>query len=48
MHGGAEGSGAQLGNRNALKHGRCTAEAIATRREIRALLHRSRELMESI
>jgi hypothetical protein len=48
MHGGAFGSGAPKGNRNALRHGRYTAEAIATRREMRNLLRRSRELMESI
>jgi hypothetical protein len=48
MHGGAPGSGAPIGNRNALRHGRCTAQAIATRREMRDLLRRSRELMESI
>jgi hypothetical protein len=29
MHGGAPGSGAPKGNKNALKHGRFTAEAIA-------------------
>jgi hypothetical protein len=48
MHGGAPGSGAPKGNRNALRHGRYTAQAIATRREMRALLRNSRELMESI
>jgi len=48
MHGGAPGSGAPNGNRNALRHGRYTAQAIAMRREMRALLRRSRELMESI
>jgi glucans biosynthesis protein len=48
MHGGASGSGAPNGNRNALRHGRYTAQAIAMRREMRALLRRSRELMESI
>ena len=48
MHGGAPGTGAPNGNRNALRHGRYTALAIAMRREMRALLRRSRELMESI
>ena len=48
MHGGAAGTGAPAGNRNALRHGRYTALAIAMRREMRALLRRSRELMESI
>jgi hypothetical protein len=38
LHGGADRSGGQLGNRNALKHGRYTAEAIACRRMVAALL----------
>jgi hypothetical protein len=32
MHGGAPGSGAPEGNRNALRHGGRTAEAVALRR----------------
>ena len=43
MHGGAEGIGGQPGNRNALKHGRYTAEAIAQRREVAALLRACRD-----
>jgi glucans biosynthesis protein len=39
MHGGAPGSGAPKGNKNALKHGYYTAEAIALRRQLRAFLH---------
>ncbi|WP_418219404.1 HGGxSTG domain-containing protein [Candidatus Viadribacter manganicus] len=46
MHGGAPGSGAQPGNRNALKHGHYTADAIAARRMIRQLINASRELFE--
>jgi len=46
MHGGARGSGAPIGNRNALSHGRYTSQAIGTRREIRALLRTSRKLIE--
>jgi hypothetical protein len=43
MHSGAPGSGAPIGkNRNALKHGYYTAEAIAQRRELAALLRRTR------
>jgi hypothetical protein len=38
MHGGADGIGGQPGNHNALKHGLYTAEAIARRREVAALL----------
>jgi uncharacterized protein YjcR len=37
MHGGTS-PGAPKGNRNAFKHGRYSAEAIANRREIAALL----------
>jgi hypothetical protein len=48
MHGGAPGSGAPIGNRNALKHGRYTAKAIAMRREIRTLLSDSREIVERL
>ena len=47
MHGGAKGSGGQVGNRNALKHGHYTAEAVAERREVRALIRRARELMDA-
>lgn len=38
MHGGAPGSGAQKGNKNALKHGFYTAEAIAERKDVNELL----------
>src|SRR5688500_12242231 len=38
MHGGAPGSGAPLGNRNAFKHGRYTKTAILQRREVRNLI----------
>lgn len=36
MHGGADGSGAPKGNRNALRHGRYTAEAFAKRKQTAA------------
>jgi uncharacterized protein YjcR len=45
MHGGAEGSGAPIGNQNALKHGRFTREAIAERREFREMM---REMQETL
>ena len=48
MHGGAPGSGAPLGNRNALRHGLYTAEAVAGRRAIRALLRASQDIIEVI
>jgi hypothetical protein len=48
MHGGAPGSGAPLGNQNALKHGRYTAEAIARRRKMRGLVRESQRLVQEI
>jgi hypothetical protein len=43
LHGGLS-PGAPKGNRNALKHGRYTAEAIANRREVAALIRAMRAL----
>ena len=43
LHGGMS-SGAPKGNKNALKHGRYTAEAIARRREIAMLLRAAKAL----
>ena len=37
MHGGAAGSGAPIGNKNALRHGHYSAEAIAERRALAAV-----------
>ena len=48
MHGGAEGSGGQPGNLNALKHGRYSAESITLRRYIRDLLCSAHKLVEKI
>jgi hypothetical protein len=42
MHGGAKGSGAPRGNRNAWRHGYWSAEAIEERRMIRELICRAR------
>ena len=47
MHGG-KAPGAAKGNRNALKHGRYTAEAIAERRELMALLRDMKGLVEQV
>jgi uncharacterized protein YjcR len=44
MHG--AGGGAPKGNKNALRHGLYTAEAVAMRQAISALLRDSRELIE--
>jgi glucans biosynthesis protein len=46
MHGGAPGSGAPRGNRNALKHGNYTREAIAERQELKDLVRESRKLLQ--
>jgi hypothetical protein len=43
MHGGLS-TGAPKGNRNAFKHGRYTAKAIADRREVAALIRTMRAL----
>jgi uncharacterized protein YjcR len=45
MHGGAPGSGAPRGNKNALRHGRFTGEAVAERKKIRELIRETRKLM---
>jgi hypothetical protein len=46
MHGGAEGSGAPMGNRNALKNGMYTRKAIEARRQLRAFLKAVNETLE--
>jgi uncharacterized protein YjcR len=48
MHGGAPGSGAPRGNKNALKHGRFTREAIADRERVRELVRQARRLILQI
>jgi hypothetical protein len=48
MHGGAPGSGAPRGNKNALKHGLHTRKAIEERRQLRALMWQSRMLIQKI
>ena len=48
MHGGAEGSGAPLGNKNALKHGLYTKEAFAERKYLRQLMRDAKRLIEEI
>ncbi len=48
MHGGAVGSGAPVGNKNALRHGRYTAEAIARRRHLADLIRQSRAAIAEI
>jgi hypothetical protein len=48
MHGGADGIGGQPDNRNAWKHGHYTAEAVAQRREVAALIRACREQFGSM
>jgi uncharacterized protein YjcR len=48
MHGGAPGSGAPRGNKNAVKHGLYTREAIAQRRQLAELVRQSRKLLLKI
>jgi hypothetical protein len=48
MHGGAAGSGAPRGNRNAVKHGFYTRAAITARRQLRDLVRQSRKLVDEI
>jgi glucans biosynthesis protein len=48
MHGGAPGSGAPQGNKNALRHGLHTREAIEERQQLRTLIQQSRALIKNI
>jgi len=45
---GLQTAGAPKGNRNALKHGARSAEALALKREIQALARMARETMAAI
>jgi hypothetical protein len=48
MHGGAPGSGAPIGNTNALRHGHYTAAAIARRRQLSELIRTARAALANI
>ena len=48
MHGGAAGSGAPIGNKNAFQHGYYTAEAIARRRGLAELIRQSRAFLAKL
>jgi uncharacterized protein YjcR len=48
MHGGATGSGAPAGNRNALKHGCYSREALGFRHAMRQLLRENVEKLELV
>lgn len=47
MHGG-KSLGAPMGNRNAIKHGRYTSEAITRRREITELMRAMRQTAKEV
>ena len=47
MHGG-KAPGAPKGNKNALKHGRYSADAVAMRKLVRQLVSEAKEIVESI
>jgi len=46
MHGGANGTGAPKGNRNAFKHGRYSAETIKMRLEANQLIRQYKAMMK--
>lgn len=48
MHGGAKGSGAPKGNRNALKHGAFTAQAKLARARLRELLRDASRVLDEV
>jgi glucans biosynthesis protein len=48
MHGGAAGSGAPRGNKNALKTGFFTAEKLAMRRQFRQVMRATKKLTQEM
>jgi len=48
MHGGAPGSGAPRGNKNAIKHGLYTREAIEERQKMKDFLRQVRQQLQAI
>jgi glucans biosynthesis protein len=48
MHGGASGTGAPKGNRNALKTGLHTQDMIEQRQAVSALLRCSRQMLDEL
>jgi glucans biosynthesis protein len=48
MHGGAEGSGAPKGNKNALKHGLYTRAALEERRRLRKMMADARKTLKEL
>ncbi len=48
MHGGASGSGAPIGNQNAIKHGMYTKAALAERRALGRMIQEMEESLQEI
>jgi hypothetical protein len=48
LHGGAPGSGAPVGNGNAWKHGHYSADAVAERRRLGALVRMARKALAEL
>lgn len=48
MHGGAEGSGAPKGNKNALKHGKYTKENLEFGKQIRAVVRMGKKTLQDM
>ena len=48
MHGGAKGSGAPKGSKNAFKHGRYSAETIQRRVEVTRLIRQFKEMEKGL
>ncbi len=48
MHGGARGTGAPIGNTNALKHGMYTKAALEERRALRQFMREMQESLQEI
>jgi hypothetical protein len=48
MHGGAKGSGAKIGNKNAFKHGRYSCEAILTKLKLNQLIRQYKAELKEI
>jgi glucans biosynthesis protein len=48
MHGGAKGSGAPVGNRNALKHGMYTKVALEEQKALRSMIRQMKDSLQEI
>ena len=48
MHGGAQGSGAPMGNQNALQHGMYSRDTLEFKKHMRKLLRDGRDAIEKL